>query len=40
MRIHINVTSVFVDDPAKALAFDTERLGFVPKTHVPVGELR
>lgn len=35
-RIH--VTSVLVDDQAKALAFYTEKLGFVPKTDVPVGE--
>jgi catechol 2,3-dioxygenase-like lactoylglutathione lyase family enzyme len=40
MGIRINVTSVFVDDQAKALAFYTERLGFLPKTDVPVGEFR
>jgi catechol 2,3-dioxygenase-like lactoylglutathione lyase family enzyme len=38
MRIH--VTSVLVDDQAKALRFYTEVLGFVPKTDVPVGEYR
>lgn len=36
----INVTSVLVDDQAKALAFYTEKLGFVAKTDVPVGEYR
>lgn len=38
MRIY--VTSVFVDDQAKALAFYTEMLGFVTKVDVPVGEAR
>ena len=37
MRIH--VTSVMVDDQAKALAF-YELLGFVKKTDIPVGEFR
>ena len=36
MRIHL--TSVFVDDQAKALRFYTEVLGFVKKYDVPVGE--
>jgi catechol 2,3-dioxygenase-like lactoylglutathione lyase family enzyme len=36
----INVTSVLVDDQAKALAFYTEKLGFVAKTDVPVGAFR
>lgn len=35
MRIHL--TSVFVDDQAKALTFYTEILGFVKKYDVPVG---
>lgn len=34
----IRLTSVFVDDQAKALAFYTEILGFVKKYDVPVGE--
>lgn len=38
MRIH--VTSVFVDDQAKALDFYTGVLGFAVKTDVPVGEHR
>ncbi|AJT41065.1 VOC family protein [Psychromicrobium lacuslunae] len=38
MRIHL--TSLFVDDQAKALQFYTEVLGFVKKTDVPVGEDR
>lgn len=38
MRIYI--TSVFVDDQTKALAFYTETLGFVKKVDVPVGEDR
>ncbi len=36
----INLTSVLVDDQAKALAFYTDKLGFVAKTDVPVGEFR
>ena len=35
--IRINITSVFVDDQAKALAFYTEKLGFIAKTDVPAG---
>ncbi|GCD40989.1 VOC family protein [Streptomyces paromomycinus] len=35
MRIH--VTSVFVDDQAKALTFYTDKLGFVKKHDVPLG---
>ncbi|HEY9290966.1 MAG TPA: VOC family protein [Microlunatus sp.] len=35
MRIYI--TSVFVDDQAKALAFYTEKLGFVKKNDIPLG---
>jgi len=34
------LTSVFVDDQDKALAFYTEVLGFVKKTEVPVGQYR
>jgi catechol 2,3-dioxygenase-like lactoylglutathione lyase family enzyme len=36
MRIHL--TSIFVDDQAKALRFYTEILGFVKKYDVPIGE--
>ncbi|MEU5627382.1 VOC family protein [Streptomyces tendae] len=36
MRIHL--TSLFVDDQARALEFYTEVLGFVKKHDVPVGE--
>ena len=38
--IRITVTSVLVDDQAKALAFYTEVLGFVKKTDVPAGDAR
>ena len=38
--MRINVTSVLVDDQAKALAFYTDMLGFVKKNDVPVGEYR
>ena len=38
--IRITTTSVFVDDQAKALAFYTDVLGFLPKTDVPAGEFR
>jgi catechol 2,3-dioxygenase-like lactoylglutathione lyase family enzyme len=36
----ITVTSVLVDDQAKALAFYTDVLGFVKKNDVPLGEHR
>jgi catechol 2,3-dioxygenase-like lactoylglutathione lyase family enzyme len=36
--MRINLTSVLVDDQAKALRFYTEMLGFVKKTEVPLGE--
>jgi catechol 2,3-dioxygenase-like lactoylglutathione lyase family enzyme len=35
--VRIHLTSVFVDDQAKAQAFYTAKLGFVTKTDVPVG---
>jgi catechol 2,3-dioxygenase-like lactoylglutathione lyase family enzyme len=38
--IRINLTSVLVDDQAKALAFYTELLGFQKKNDVPLGEHR
>lgn len=40
MPIRINITSVFVDDQAKALTFYVEKLGFLPKRDVPLGEHR
>ena len=36
----ITVTSVLVDDQAKALDFYTDKLGFVPKQDVDLGEYR
>lgn len=38
--LRISVTSVFVDDQAKALAFYTDKLGFRPGYDVPAGEYR
>lgn len=38
MKIYL--TSVLVDDQEKALAFFTEKLGFIKKTDVPAGEFR
>jgi len=38
--VKISMTSVLVDDQAKALKFYTETLGFVKKTDVPAGEFR
>jgi catechol 2,3-dioxygenase-like lactoylglutathione lyase family enzyme len=38
MRIY--VTSIFVDDQAKALAFYTEKLGFQKKNDLPAGGAR
>jgi catechol 2,3-dioxygenase-like lactoylglutathione lyase family enzyme len=40
MQPRIHVTSVFVDDQAKALQFYSDTLGFVAKTDIPVGEYR
>lgn len=34
------ITSVFVDDQEKALQFYTEKLGFVKKEDIPLGEHR
>ena len=36
----INLTSVLVDDPDKALKYYTEILGFEKKTEVPLGAFR
>jgi catechol 2,3-dioxygenase-like lactoylglutathione lyase family enzyme len=38
--LNIYVTSAFVDDQAKALEFYTNKLGFVLKDDVPLGEHR
>jgi catechol 2,3-dioxygenase-like lactoylglutathione lyase family enzyme len=38
--MRINLSSVLVDDQEKALKFYTEKLGFVLKTDIPVGEYR
>ena len=38
--MRITVTSVLVDDQAKALAFYTDKLGFVKKTDLPTGDAR
>ena len=38
--IRIHITSVFVDDQARALAFYTDLLGFVPRHDIPLGEHR
>jgi catechol 2,3-dioxygenase-like lactoylglutathione lyase family enzyme len=38
--VRIHLSSIFVDDQAKALRFYTEVLGFLPKYDVPLGEHR
>ncbi len=38
--IRIKLTSIMVDDQAKALAFYTDVLGFAPRQDIPVGEYR
>ncbi|MEV6816649.1 VOC family protein [Micromonospora sp. NPDC051296] len=38
--MRIKLTNVLVDDQAKALAFYTEKLGFIKKTDVPTGDAR
>ena len=40
MAIRIKLTSVIVDDQAKALEFYTKVLGFVTKVDMPLGEAR
>ncbi len=40
MMMRITLSSVFVDDQAKALRFYTEVLGFEKKTDMPMGEVR
>jgi catechol 2,3-dioxygenase-like lactoylglutathione lyase family enzyme len=40
VMMKINLTSVVVDDQAKALAFYTDVLGFVKKNDMPAGEAR
>jgi catechol 2,3-dioxygenase-like lactoylglutathione lyase family enzyme len=36
----IKLSSVFVDDQNKALAFYTGKLGFIKKTEIPIGEFK
>lgn len=36
--VKIVLTSIFVDDQKKALKFYTEKLGFVKKNEIPLGE--
>ncbi len=38
--MRINLSSIMVDDQAKALKFYTEKLGFMKKTDMPIGEYR
>jgi len=38
--MRISLSSVLVDDQEKALKFYTEKLGFVKKTDMPVGDFR
>jgi catechol 2,3-dioxygenase-like lactoylglutathione lyase family enzyme len=38
--MRINLSSIMVDDQNKALKFYTEKLGFIKKTDMPVGEYR
>lgn len=38
--MRINLTSVIVDDQEKAVKFYTEKLGFVKKNDIPMGEYR
>ena len=40
MSMKIIITSVFVDDQDAALEFYTQKLGFVKKQDVPVGEFK
>lgn len=40
INARLHVMNVYVDDQEKALAFYTDKLGFVPKTDLPVGDYR
>jgi catechol 2,3-dioxygenase-like lactoylglutathione lyase family enzyme len=40
LHVRITVTSVYVDDQDKALAFYTDVLGFLKKNDIPLGEAR
>lgn len=40
MSMKIILTSVFVDDQEEALKFYTEKLGFIKKQDVPIGEFK
>ena len=38
--MRINLSSIMVNDQSRALKFYTEKLGFVKKTDMPIGEYR
>ncbi|MBP6821408.1 MAG: VOC family protein [Acidobacteria bacterium] len=38
--MEIRLTSILIDDQDKALQFYTEKLGFVKKTEIPMGQFR
>lgn len=38
--MRINLTSIYVDDQDRALAFYTDVLGFQKKTEIPLGDVR
>ena len=38
--MRIKIASIFVDDQDKALMFYTEKLGFIKKDDIPVGNFR
>jgi len=38
--VRIKLTSIFVEDQARALAFYTDVLGFVKRQDIPVGQYR
>lgn len=40
MTLQIRLTQVFVTDQERAKAFYTEKLGFLPKHDIPVGDAR
>jgi catechol 2,3-dioxygenase-like lactoylglutathione lyase family enzyme len=39
-QMRIGLSSLLVDDQEKALAFYTEKLGFIKKNDIPMGEYR
>jgi catechol 2,3-dioxygenase-like lactoylglutathione lyase family enzyme len=40
LKLKISLTSIYVEDQEKALTFYTEKLGFIKKTEIPIGDYK